>query len=188
MSSAYERLISLFSDIGLRTDEGSRSEAEAFALSEGIRLVADEIEGIKKRLFYGLYGEEGSPALYAQLLGIDGVHTDETALRTGIRNRLSADYGGFAISERLEGEEALFGGDFTVDGEALTLENINNNGVYYVGAFAEGCVPYHKMLYLEYGGMTFSQWDSLGFSFRQFSRLRLPFSCIDTLDISLFNS
>jgi len=187
MSSAYERLKSLFSIAGLSVESGSYAEAEAYALSVGIDLVKNALDEIKSRIFFTLADGEPNLKAYAKMLGINAEKIESAALCKLIRKRLSADYGEAQLLSKLLPEQELLG-SFTLQRtqNGVLVSGVDGESLYHIGHFLQGAAVCGTNAYLEFSGLTFDERDALLKTFRFWDGLNLPFSCIDTLDIALF--
>ena len=187
MSEAYNRLLTLYSDIGLCTDEGSFSEAEAYALSSGISLVESVFnEGIKS-IFCGMNAEYDKTDGYANMLGLDSSRADGETIYNAVRARLSDSYGDAAVSAAYNREKQIMG-DISVTRQqnGYIISGVTADTVFFLGKFIEGAVPFDLGVYLTGGGLTFAELDALNQTFGFFNKLHIPFGCIDTMPGELF--
>lgn len=184
MNSAYERLCSLFGAMGLNLEKGSYAEAEAYALAAGCEEVSRLIEAIKSRVF--VLGEDGEPVLFADMLGLDSAFLQGEELKEYLTKRLSHSFGDCEGSDALFDEFSLIGRiTVTPTATANTVSGLTKKGLRFFGALCAGGFPFNKSVKLDWGGMTFDEWDAAALTFRGYDSLRLPFSCIDTLNASL---
>ena len=187
MNNVYERLIHLFEETGLDTEEGSYAEAEAYSLAKGIAFVKEYLTYISERMFFTMNGKEESVEKYADMLRLDYTKTDRETLENAIKARLKNSYTDAALSENYDAEAAIMKG-LTVneESEAYVISGIDSDTVFFLGNFIKGAVPFDKCACLTGSGLTFKKWDSFKKTAGFYNRLRLPFSCFDTMEDGIF--
>jgi len=186
MSSAYERLVSLFGLTGLDVSQGTYAEAEAYALSSGIQLVSEKLNGVKEQIFFTLFPSENELKKWLSLLLPAGGNIENGELINLLTARLSHNFGEAQLLNKLDEERIPAGGfTFTVNGDVITVSGVDSNNLLFLGRFLKGFLPPGKTAVLEGRGLTFRQWNRRSRTFGFYDRLQLPFSCIDTLSSDL---
>ncbi|MCR5206853.1 MAG: hypothetical protein K6C14_00060 [Eubacterium sp.] len=185
MSSVYERLTELFSVLGLDVQAGSYAEAEAAAYTAGINVINEKLEALKEKLFFSLYGGEAD--YYASVMGINTDFLTAEQVTEAVKNRYSYGFGACSLKSAFDGECAVLGGaQYEYGNGKLIIRNCCPPVLENVGAFSLGAVPVGTAAEFDSDGMRFSDWNALSKSFRQYDRLRLTFSLIDTLSTEYF--
>lgn len=179
----YERLSSLFKELGISLESGSAQRAELLGYCAGLSLADEEMNKICSNTFLDTADKAGI-ARFLSMTGQSAGETDEESKKI-IMNALSYGKGLMPLSELEAAVRAVDPmAQYEIRDGVFILKygsGIDYEALEKIKTFARNYAPACYRLELGGNGFEWDFWDDFDLAWYEIDELALPFSAFETL-------